>query len=91
MIFSRRIRRGAISILLILSMLTSLSLSVFAESESASETEKDDSTIEVVVLINDVAPGKKIKSTDVEVKTFKNVNIPSNVISNINKIGRAHV
>ena len=67
-------------------MLTSLSLSVFAESESASETEKDDSTIEVVVLINDVAPGKKIKSTDVEVKTFKNVNIPSNVISNINKV-----
>ena len=82
-----KIFRALVSVLLMMSIVVSSMLTIFAESDTeASESENDGSTIDIVMLINDVAPGKKIKSTDVEVKTFKNVNIPPNVISDITKV-----
>ena len=65
-----RIVAFALAFVMIVAMLT------FTLTSSAASK-----TIDVVVLVNDVAAGRKIKSTDIEVRTYKNVNIPSNVIS----------
>ena len=80
---SKRIRRGAISILLVLSILASATVSIFAQSdtEDSSESANSGDTVDVVMLVNDVAAGRKIKSSDIEVRTLKNVNIPANIIS----------
>ena len=58
-----------------------------AESESKqTESVSDDGIVEVVVLVNDVTASRKIKKADVEVKKFKNVNIPKNIISDPEKV-----
>ena len=75
-----------VSILLTLCMTVTPILTIAAESDSESEEADNGDTIDVVMLVNDIAPGRKIKSTDVEVRTFKNVNIPSNVMSDVSKV-----
>ena len=88
MMVKKRLWRGAVSILLVLSLLMSASISVLAESdtEESSQSAASGDTVDVVMLVNDVAPGRKIKNSDVEVRTLKNVNIPSNIISDIKKV-----
>jgi hypothetical protein len=53
-----------------------------AETEAAETSE----TIDVVVLTADLKVGEKILDKNVEVKTFKNVNIPGNVISSVDQV-----
>jgi len=95
----KRIQLCAVSVMLLLSMLVAtFSLVVFAEgavagdnaanndaaaSDSATE---DENMVDVVVLVNNVAASRKVKKTDVEVKKFKNVNLPKNIISDPNKV-----
>jgi len=86
----KRIRLCALSIMLILCMLLcTFPISVFAEGESDSQENQetqDENTVDVVVLVNNVAAGRKVKKTDVEVKKFKDVNIPKNIISDSSKV-----
>ena len=87
----KSIRLCIVSVVLILSMLLcNLAIVVFAEGDStgsdAAESEQDDGMVDVVVLVNDVAASRKIKKTDVEVKRYKDVNLPKNIISNPSKV-----
>ena len=70
----KKVLHRIVAFALVLVMSASMLTIVFTSSAA-------EKTVDVVMLVNDVAAGRKIKSTDIEVKTFKNVNIPSNVIS----------
>ena len=68
--------------MLIFSMLVCI-CPIFAEEAAEDATEETKpATVQVVKLIEDVNRGSRITKDDVEVITVKNVNVPSNVISN---------
>ena len=54
-----------------------------APAESGTEAEN---LVDVVVLINNVAASRKVKKTDVEVKKYREENLPKNIISNPDKV-----
>ena len=70
--------------LLLLSMLF-LSLPIIA-ADGETEAAQTSETVNVVVMTADVKIGEKISDDHVELKTFKNVNIPSNVISSVDQV-----
>ena len=82
--------RSALEILcfvLLFSMLVGM-IPLSAEDDIGAETEvpEDDGMIDVVKLVNDAPRGTWLYEEDVEVVRVKNVNIPSNVISNVEDV-----
>ena len=77
------LRKGlaALCLVLVFSMLVCVA-PIFAQevAEDGSEADKP-ATVDVVKLVNDVKLGSRISKNDVEVVTVKNVNVPSNIIS----------
>ena len=84
-LFKRIISVTLVFALLVCTASFSVSSAEAVTDESVTET-VDDSLVDVVVLVNDVAAGRKVKSTDVEIKKYKNANLPKNIISDTSKV-----
>ena len=76
-----KITHSILSVLLLTAML----LCAFPVTSSAEDVAQGE-TVSVVVMARDVKQGVKITKDDVMVKEVKNVNIPSNIMSDTSKV-----